>query len=88
MEMRPATKSAVGLAVALLALLPAFVDAHGRMLSPPGRGSMWRLGFNVPENYNDMSNYCGGIQRQWEQNHGKCGVCGVSSKIISFRLPY
>ena len=21
---------------------------------------MWRFGFNVPPNYNDMSNYCGG----------------------------
>lgn len=53
------------------------VEAHGRMFDPPGRGSMWRFGFNVPENYNDMSNYCGGIHRQWEQNNGKCGVCGV-----------
>lgn len=54
------------------------IDAHGRMFDPPGRGSMWRFGFDVPENYNDMSNYCGGLQRQWEQNNGKCGVCGVS----------
>ena len=53
------------------------VDGHGRMIDPAGRGSMWRFGFNVPENYNDMSNYCGGIIRQWEQNGGKCGVCGV-----------
>lgn len=53
------------------------VDAHGRMIDPAARGSMWRFGFNVPENYNDMSNYCGGIIRQWEQNGGKCGVCGV-----------
>ncbi len=59
-------------------MLVRLVDAHGRMIDPPGRGSMWRFGFNVPENYNDMSNYCGGIIRQWEQNNGKCGVCGVS----------
>jgi hypothetical protein len=23
-----------------------------------------------------MSNYCGGITRQWDTNGGKCGVCG------------
>ena len=52
------------------------VNAHGRMIDPPQRGSMWRFGFDVPPNYNDMSNYCGGISRQWETNGGKCGVCG------------
>ena len=40
--------------------LLTYVDGHGRMLDPPQRGSMWRFGFNVPPNYNDMSNYCGG----------------------------
>ena len=52
------------------------VSGHGRMIDPPQRGSMWRFGFDVPPNYNDMSNYCGGIIRQWQVNKGKCGVCG------------
>lgn len=37
---------------------------------------MWRYGFDVPVNYNDMSNYCGGKENQWTNQHGKCGVCG------------
>ena len=53
----------------------SLVQAHGRMLDPPQRGSMWRFGFDVPPNYNDMSNYCGGLNRQWDVNGGKCGVC-------------
>ncbi len=27
-------------------------------------------------NYNFKGNYCGGIRRQWDQNNGKCGICG------------
>ncbi|CAF4034349.1 unnamed protein product [Rotaria magnacalcarata] len=46
------------------------------MLEPPQRGSMWRFGFDVPPNYNDMSNYCGGKDNQWTVQHGRCGVCG------------
>ena len=44
----------------LCSYLLTSVDGHGRMLDPPQRGSMWRFGFAVPPNYNDMSNYCGG----------------------------
>ncbi|CAF0764097.1 unnamed protein product [Rotaria sp. Silwood1] len=46
------------------------------MLEPPQRGSMWRFGFDVPVNYNDMSNYCGGKENQWTVQKGRCGVCG------------
>jgi hypothetical protein len=35
------------------------------------------LGFNVPPNYNDMSdNTCGMIKQQWDVEKN-CGVCGV-----------
>lgn len=40
------------------------------------QGSMWRFGFDVPPNYNDMSNYCGGKDNQWTTQKGRCGVCG------------
>ena len=40
------------------------------------QGSMWRFGFDVPPNYNDMSNYCGGKENQWTTQKGRCGVCG------------
>lgn len=37
------------------------VDAHGMILDPPGRGSMWRYGFDVPPDYDDNGLNCGGI---------------------------
>ena len=52
------------------------IESHGKMINPPQRGSMWRFGFDVVANYNDMSNYCGGFVRHWDKNGGKCGVCG------------
>ena len=47
------------------------VNARGRMIDPPHRGSMWRYGFDTPQNYNDMSLNCGGIQQQYAVNKGK-----------------
>ncbi|KAL4228142.1 hypothetical protein ACF0H5_013576 [Mactra antiquata] len=52
------------------------VNGQGRMLSPPGRSSLWRLGYNVPVDDNDNVLNCGGNKRRWETNQGKCGVCG------------
>lgn len=37
---------------------------------------MWRFGYPNPVNYNDNELFCGGYAVQWEQNQGKCGVCG------------
>ena len=47
--------------VAVIAVV--YVDAHGRMWEPAGRGTEWRRGFQVPEekkDYNDMEGFCGG----------------------------
>ncbi|KAL7640472.1 UNVERIFIED_CONTAM: hypothetical protein RMT77_008747 [Armadillidium vulgare] len=52
------------------------VSGHGRLLDPPARGTMWRLGFDTPPNYNDHELNCGGYSRQWKKNKGRCGVCG------------
>ncbi|CAG5124618.1 unnamed protein product [Candidula unifasciata] len=52
------------------------VLGHGRLMDPPARNSMWRLGFPNPVNYNDNELYCGGRITQWARNKGKCGVCG------------
>ncbi|XP_057377318.1 uncharacterized protein LOC130698646 [Daphnia carinata] len=56
------------------------VDSHGYMYDPPGRSSMWRVGFSVPEdskNYNDMELNCGGREAQHNSiNQGRCGECG------------
>ena len=37
---------------------------------------MWRYGYTNPVNYNDNELYCGGFSVQWQNNDGKCGVCG------------
>jgi len=69
----------VGLTLSFLAL----VSGHGRLILPAARNCMWRFGFKNPKNYNDNALYCGGFNRMWKQNHGKCGVCGdpYDSKI-------
>ncbi|XP_076266066.1 uncharacterized protein LOC143199828 [Rhynchophorus ferrugineus] len=53
-----------------------YVAGHGRLMDPPARNSMWRFGFPNPVNYNDNELYCGGYSVQWQQNGGKCGICG------------
>ena len=66
---------------ALFTLLIAFkyqeIEAHGRLLDPPSRSSCWR---EFPKKcvveYTDNQQYCGGANVQWEQNKGKCGICG------------
>ena len=34
-------------------------SGHGRLLEPPSRASMWRMGFNTPKNFDDDQTYCG-----------------------------
>ncbi|XP_046680181.1 uncharacterized protein LOC124367421 isoform X2 [Homalodisca vitripennis] len=57
------------------------VSGHGRLMDPPARNSMWRFGFPNPVNYNDNELFCGGYAVQYEQNDGRCGVCGDSFGI-------
>ncbi|KAK2720990.1 hypothetical protein QYM36_004768, partial [Artemia franciscana] len=52
------------------------VDGHGRLFDPPSRASAWRVGFRTPPDTNDMEGFCGGYERQWLVNKGKCGICG------------
>ena len=35
-----------------------------------------RFGYSNPVNYNDNELYCGGFSVQWQDNEGRCGVCG------------
>ncbi|CAG9854249.1 unnamed protein product [Phyllotreta striolata] len=58
---------------------------HGRLMEPPARNSMWRYGFPNPVNYNDNELFCGGFTVQWEQNDGKCGICGDAYQLGSPR---
>ncbi|XP_061188639.1 uncharacterized protein LOC133196797 [Saccostrea echinata] len=60
----------------LLASLLSKCEPHGYMFEPAQRSSIWRFDKTAPHNFNDMSLYCGGYKVQWEDNEGKCGVCG------------
>merc|ERR1712107_916727 len=53
-----------------------YVRGHGRLMDPPSRASMWRVGFSNPADYNDNEGFCGGSNVQWNQNEGRCGICG------------
>ncbi|CAH2008268.1 unnamed protein product [Acanthoscelides obtectus] len=68
--------SKVLMTIICLLNLKRLVDGHGRLMDPPARNSMWRFGFPNPVNYNDNELFCGGYSVQWEQNEGKCGLCG------------
>jgi hypothetical protein len=49
------------LKIVTFAILIAFALGHGRLISPPGRSSMWRYGYNTPANYDDNQMFCGGF---------------------------
>merc|ERR1712121_335362 len=71
--MRPATSLGV---LTNAFLIPRLVWGHGMLTDPPARNAMWRYGYTNPVNYNDNELYWGGFSVQWNQNEGKCGVCG------------
>lgn len=60
----------------ILCLCVVGLNGHARMMDPPARNSMWRLGYSNPTNYNDNEVFCGGFGVQFLRNKGKCGVCG------------
>ena len=49
---------------------------HARLMEPPSRASMWRVGFPTPRDVDDNQSYCGGYGVQYGSNGGKCGICG------------
>ncbi|XP_017461927.1 PREDICTED: uncharacterized protein LOC108355273, partial [Rhagoletis zephyria] len=65
----------------LLVFLVELSEQHGRMIEPPARNAMWRVGFNTTPNYEDSELFCGGIVNQWKINKGKCGICGDSYSV-------
>ena len=49
---------------------------NARLLAPPSRSSMWRMGYPNPVDYQDNEGFCGGFGVQWGVNKGECGICG------------
>lgn len=54
----------------------SLVWGHGRLIEPAARNAAWRYGFDVPPNFDENQQNCGGVGVQWGTNGGKCGVCG------------
>lgn len=51
----------VSTAILLLITWVQWSEEHGRMIEPPARNAMWRVGFNTTPNYEDSELFCGGI---------------------------
>ncbi|XP_053669317.1 uncharacterized protein LOC128719713 [Anopheles marshallii] len=73
---KPFTTAVISALFLLIASNVELCSGHGRLIEPPSRASAWRYGFSTPPNYNDHELYCGGFNRQWQKNEGKCGECG------------
>lgn len=61
--------------VALVAIIGC-VASHGTVHDPVARQTRWRYDSSATPNYDDVGVYCGGISALWQQNGGRCGVCG------------
>ena len=63
----------------LVVSMIAYIDAHGRMMEPPNRGSVWRLpeGINFPKAEFDAE-WCAFKDPNDKRNirNATCGICG------------
>ena len=66
----------------------ALVLGHGMMLDPASRNSAWRYFPDRPKQWTDNELNCGGFSVQWNQNKGKCGVCGDAYHIANPKYVY
>jgi len=64
----------------LFSIFYSYVSGHGRLMDPPARNCMWRFGFINPVDYNDNEVFCGGVSKQFQNNGGRCGICGDSAE--------
>ena len=55
-------KMALAIVLSLSLVLVHYASGHARLLQPPSRSSMWRLGFDNPADYSDNQGFCGGIK--------------------------
>jgi hypothetical protein len=56
-----------------------FSHQHAYLYEPPSRSSAWLVDKEFEKcckNYDYNQMYCGGFKKQWEENGGKCGICG------------
>ena len=67
------------------------VAPHGRLMEPPSRASMHRLGYNTPRNYEDNQLFCGGVQVKpallW-RSAGKASSSSTGMAVLPFLLEH
>lgn len=68
--------SKLAVSVAIVLAILGCVAAHGTVHDPVARQTRWRYDSQAPANFDDVGLWCGGFQTQWNQNGGRCGVCG------------
>lgn len=61
------------------------VEAHGTMVDPVSRNSLWRLDGSAPVNYNDIELFCGGIGVSINQIRDTSKLS--STTLFNFFLP-
>ena len=67
------------LILCFLVVLIEEIAGHGRLLQPIARTSAWRkFPAQFPAYYGDNQMFCGGVNTQYKENGGKCGICGES----------
>ncbi len=62
---------------------------HARLMEPPSRASMWRVGFDNPPDFNDNQGYCGGFMVRdtvTPARHFRCRNPHCSTKIKDTRV--
>lgn len=53
--------SSIILSLAFVLVAVALIDAHGTVLDPAARQSLWRSDKRAKANYNDNQQFCGGF---------------------------
>ena len=69
----------IGINFSLLISNLNYVNGHAYLSEPPSRSSAWLIDpdfVDCCKNYNYNQMFCGGFKKQWEENGGKCGICG------------
>ena len=72
-------KTLIGLAFLLAIANISPSHQHAYLSDPPSRSSAWLVDKDFVEccqNYNYNQMFCGGFAKQWNENGGKCGICG------------
>ena len=78
-------KMALAIVLSLSLVLVHYASGHARLLQPPSRSSMWRLGFDNPADYSDNQGFCGGIKVSSNYPYFNKLCIKITKKPIGFK---